>query len=164
VSAIRCAKARGSSLPVLKFTAETDSALEALEGAGFEPSVPGYGGFGDIAAPSAAIRPGLLLRPAEDLAQHWRERPGGGCTSLVVRVHLVAPIIFAPSAAKPYFFRMSSGISSRRIVSICHWAGTPSELSSNSRSPPNRDLGRPIGHVLWGVRFIFNCGRMAGSG
>ena len=39
---------------------------------------------------------GLPLRPAEDLPQHWSERSGGGCTSLVVRVHLVAPIIVAP--------------------------------------------------------------------
>jgi hypothetical protein len=39
---------------------------------------------------------GLPLRPAEDLAQYWSEHLGGGCTSLVVRVHLVAPIIFTP--------------------------------------------------------------------
>ena len=42
------AKVRGFSPTAPGFTAETDS---PLEGAGFEPSVPGYGGFGDTAAP-----------------------------------------------------------------------------------------------------------------
>ena len=34
-----------------------------------------------------------------------------------------------PSGEKPYFFCMSSGISSRRSASICHW-GEPVQMAS----------------------------------
>src|ERR1700730_5874110 len=83
-----------------------------LEGYGFEPSVPRnraeafsrqppfdvsvtrYRESGSFTrGPKAADRP---LQPAEDLLQHRSEHTGGGRASGVVRVHLVAPIIFAP--------------------------------------------------------------------
>jgi hypothetical protein len=93
--------------PKVRFA--TDS---ALEGDGFEPSVPRnraeafsrqplfdvsvtrYRESGSFTrGPKAADRP---LQPAEDLLQHRSEHTGGGRASGVVRVHLVAPIIFAP--------------------------------------------------------------------
>ncbi len=83
-----------------------------MEGEGFEPSVPRnraeafsrlppfdvsvtrYRESGSFTrGPKAADRP---LQPAEDLLQHRSEHTGGGRASGVVRVHLVAPIIFAP--------------------------------------------------------------------
>jgi hypothetical protein len=65
-------------------------------------------------------------------------------------VCLVA-LLASPSAGKPYFFCMSSGISSRRIASICHCEEpyhTESAPEHVIRAQPlDRELARVLGKV-----------------